>query len=147
MKQLFVAPPPLLASKSNRVEDAFKEIHPLCVLDFYVHESCQRNGLGKRLFDMMLEHEDATPTQLAYDRPSPKLLGFLRKHFGLSRYQPQNNNFVIFDEYYRRSGAEQKGSRSSSARRSIGTLPAEASGRGGLHGSGILPGQPPSLGP
>ena len=26
-----------------------KEIKPLCVLDFYVHESVQRNGIGKVL--------------------------------------------------------------------------------------------------
>ena len=26
---------------------ALKEIKPLCVLDFYVHESCQRSGIGK----------------------------------------------------------------------------------------------------
>lgn len=26
---------------------AIKEINPLCVLDFYVHESVQRNGIGK----------------------------------------------------------------------------------------------------
>lgn len=32
-----------------------KEIEPLCVLDFYVHESCQRHGIGKRLFVYMLE--------------------------------------------------------------------------------------------
>lgn len=28
---------------------------PLCILDFYVHESKQRLGFGKRLFDTMLE--------------------------------------------------------------------------------------------
>ena len=28
---------------------------PLCVLDFYVHESRQRKGCGKRLFEAMLE--------------------------------------------------------------------------------------------
>jgi alpha-tubulin N-acetyltransferase 1 len=27
-----------------------KEIKPMCVLDFYVHESVQRNGIGKVLF-------------------------------------------------------------------------------------------------
>jgi alpha-tubulin N-acetyltransferase 1 len=27
----------------------------LCVLDFYVHESKQRTGLGKQMFDFMLE--------------------------------------------------------------------------------------------
>ena len=27
-----------------------REINPVCVLDFYVHESCQRSGYGKVLF-------------------------------------------------------------------------------------------------
>ena len=31
-----------------------KEIKPLCVLDFYVHESMQRGGHGRALFDLML---------------------------------------------------------------------------------------------
>jgi len=30
------------------------EMHPLCVLDFYVHESQQRKGCGLRLFKHML---------------------------------------------------------------------------------------------
>ena len=30
------------------------EMEPLCVLDFYVHESCQRRGCGKQLFETML---------------------------------------------------------------------------------------------
>lgn len=34
-----------------------KEINPLCVLDFYVHESLQRAGIGKLLFEKMLEKE------------------------------------------------------------------------------------------
>ena len=33
------------------------EIAPLCVLDFYVHESVQRKGVGKALFEKMLESE------------------------------------------------------------------------------------------
>lgn len=31
------------------------QVSPPCVLDFYVHESRQRNGLGRRLFEHMLE--------------------------------------------------------------------------------------------
>ena len=31
------------------------EMQPLCVLDFYVHESRQRNGCGKKLFQYMLQ--------------------------------------------------------------------------------------------
>lgn len=30
------------------------EIEPVCVLDFYVHESCQRQGVGKALFEVSL---------------------------------------------------------------------------------------------
>lgn len=30
------------------------EMIPLCVLDFYVHESRQRMGCGKKLFEYML---------------------------------------------------------------------------------------------
>ena len=63
-----------------------KEIKPLCVLDFYVHESIQRGGHGKALFELMLRDEGVSPAQLAYDRPSPKLLSFLAKHYGLKNY-------------------------------------------------------------
>jgi len=37
---------------------------------------------------MMLRVCSITPAKIAYDKPSPKLLGFLRKHYGLSRYIP-----------------------------------------------------------
>ena len=46
----------------------------------------------------MLEHFSQSPHKLAYDRPSPKLLGFLRKHYNLCNYIPQNNNYVVFQE-------------------------------------------------
>ena len=49
---------------------------PLCVLDFYVHESMQRRGIGRRLFDEMLRTERTEARLLGYDRPSPKLIGF-----------------------------------------------------------------------
>ena len=44
----------------------------------------------------MLANEGVQPHQLAYDRPSPKLIGFLRKHFRLQDFVPQTNNFVVF---------------------------------------------------
>ena len=77
------------------------QIKPRCVLDFYVHESLQRQGVGLRIFEFMMETENLPAHKYAYDRPSPKLLGFLRKHFALSNYSPQANNFVIFDQYYK----------------------------------------------
>ena len=93
-KQLFVSPPGL---------GSLKCINPLCVLDFYV--SKQRSGHGKEIFDCMLAREGADASKLAYDRPSSKLFGFLKKYFGLSKFVPQSINFVIFDEYYKEASA------------------------------------------
>ena len=36
-------------------QGAQKEVGPLCVLDFYVHESLQRKGFGKKLYEHMLQ--------------------------------------------------------------------------------------------
>ena len=77
-----------------------KEFTPQCVLDFYVHESVQRKGFGKEQFESMQGYEQSVPAKIAYDRPSPKLIGFLRKYYNLSNYIPQNNNFVVFQEYF-----------------------------------------------
>lgn len=104
---------------------AHNEAEPLCVLDFYIHESLQRHGYGRQLFQHMLqvtkkdkrrgrgtsgEHkgtlgdihpppclicppllqsERVDPWRLAVDRPSEKLLAFLRKHYGLTDAIPQ----------------------------------------------------------
>lgn len=103
-KHLFVEPPPRSTHRhgqtSTQDSQNLREVSPVCVLDFYVHESCQRAGHGRRLFEAMLADEGLGPAQLAYDRPSPKLISFLRKHYGLHRFQPQNNNFVVFDEFF-----------------------------------------------
>uniref|UniRef100_A0A8D0LAL2 Alpha-tubulin N-acetyltransferase 1 n=1 Tax=Sphenodon punctatus TaxID=8508 RepID=A0A8D0LAL2_SPHPU len=79
---------------------AHNEVEPLCLLDFYVHESLQRHGYGKELFEHMLQHERVEPYQLAVDRPSEKLLCFLRKHYSLRETIPQVNNFVVFEGFF-----------------------------------------------
>ncbi|XP_044732668.1 alpha-tubulin N-acetyltransferase-like [Chrysoperla carnea] len=76
------------------------KLNPLCILDFYVHESRQRTGLGRRLFEHMLKDEDVEPVRLAIDRPSKKFLGFLSKHYHLNRVIPQMNNFVVFEGFF-----------------------------------------------
>lgn len=80
--------------------DVHKEISPMCVLDFYVHESRQRTGRGKMLFEAMMERENIQPWKLAYDRPSKKFVNFLQKHYGLVDFTPQANNFVVFKRYF-----------------------------------------------
>eukprot|EP01026_Neomeris_dumetosa_P067086 TRINITY_DN65272_c0_g1_i6.p5 TRINITY_DN65272_c0_g1~~TRINITY_DN65272_c0_g1_i6.p5 ORF type:complete len:110 (-),score=3.57 TRINITY_DN65272_c0_g1_i6:318-647(-) len=72
-----------------------------CVLDFYVHESCQRQGVGKLLFDHLLQAQNKQVTDLAFDRPSKNLLSFLDKHYKLkSGYLFQPNNFLVFNELF-----------------------------------------------
>ncbi|XP_076822219.1 alpha-tubulin N-acetyltransferase 1-like isoform X2 [Clavelina lepadiformis] len=77
------------------------EVFPLCVLDFYVHESQQRRGHGLQLFKHMLQHENVQPSHLAIDRPSQKFISFLKKHFNLWATIAQVNNFVIFEGFFK----------------------------------------------
>ena len=48
----------------------------------------------------MLENEDIQPEKIDYDRPSDKLIKFLKRYYNLKDYIPQNNNYVIFNEYF-----------------------------------------------
>ena len=77
-----------------------KEIEPLCVLDFYVHETCQRRGYGQELFEAMLSGEKQLPHKLAYDKPTMLFLNFLKKNYGLTYFVPQVNNYVVFSNYF-----------------------------------------------
>ncbi|KAJ7383271.1 Alpha-tubulin N-acetyltransferase 1 [Desmophyllum pertusum] len=76
------------------------EVNPLCVLDFYIHESRQRTGCGKRIFEHMLKMEGRMVHQLAIDRPSHKFVSFLKKYYGLKNAIPQANNFVIHEHFF-----------------------------------------------
>ena len=77
------------------------EITPLCVLDFYTFEKCQRQGNGIKIYSEMIQRENVEPRKLGYDRPSIKFLNFLNKYFGLNNYIPQNNNYVVFKDYFK----------------------------------------------
>ena len=77
-----------------------KEMSPLCVLDFYTYEGCQRKGYGKEIYTAMINYENVEPRKLGYDRPSFKFLNFLKKYYNLEDYVPQNNNYVVFNDYH-----------------------------------------------
>ncbi|KAJ1449577.1 alpha-tubulin N-acetyltransferase, partial [Pelagophyceae sp. CCMP2097] len=83
-----------------RKDGAQVEVDALCVLDFYVVEVEQRSGVGRRLFDAALAREQVEARSLAYDKPSAKMLPFLKKHYALDAHAPQPNNFVIFDAFF-----------------------------------------------
>nr|CAD7432061.1 unnamed protein product [Timema monikensis] len=92
-----------VGSKNLYVYDhtgAHHEVKPLCVLDFYVHESKQRMGLGKILYEHMLKEANVLPQDLAIDKPSENFLAFLFKYYGLEHIIPQSNNYVVFDGFF-----------------------------------------------
>ncbi|XP_067661003.1 alpha-tubulin N-acetyltransferase-like [Haliotis asinina] len=89
------------------------EMMPLCILDFYVHESRQRQGCGRRLFEYMLKCENVRPNHFAIDKPSHKFSMFLAKHYNLRAVIPQVNNFVVFEGFFsNRTDVDQSRSRS-----------------------------------
>ena len=75
-------------------------MNPLCVLDFYVYEKCQRSGYGKIIFSEMIKRENIEPRKLGYDRPSIKFINFLKKYYNLVDYVTQNNNYIVFKDYF-----------------------------------------------
>eukprot|EP00731_Ephydatia_muelleri_P024655 Em0016g926a len=73
------------------------EVEPLCVLDFYVHESRQRTGCGKKLFEAMLEANnfvvfDQFFTTTCVDRDPPPAGGApSRRELSLSPWPPRSS--------------------------------------------------------
>nr|CDJ95130.1 Protein of unknown function DUF738 domain containing protein [Haemonchus contortus] len=76
------------------------EEEPLCILDFYIHDSVQRRGNGHQLFDYMLRQESSSASAVAIDRPSDAFLQFLAKFYGLKKPVWQSTNFVVFPEFF-----------------------------------------------
>lgn len=58
----------------------------------------------------MLIQEKTKPSKLAIDAPSKKFLQFMKKHYNLYKYTPQNCNFVFFEEYFDQQFNQQTGS-------------------------------------
>ena len=84
--------------KNGKVE----ERNTVSLLDFYVSDALQRSGLGLMLFERFLaltKTEVDHPCKVAYDRPSPKLLSFLSKHFSLNNPDAQPNRYTIFEGF------------------------------------------------
>ena len=78
----------------------YHERKTLCVLDFYIYDTEQRTGLGREIFDFMLNYKNVEPGELAYDRPTLRFLSFLKRNYGLENFITQENNFTIFDEFF-----------------------------------------------
>lgn len=68
-----------------------------CVLDFFVDDEKQRKGIGYALFEHFLATISKQPQQCAYDRPSTKLIAFLKKHYGIDIEQ-QPNKFAVTED-------------------------------------------------
>ncbi|CAB1320398.1 unnamed protein product [Coregonus sp. 'balchen'] len=55
---------------------------------------------SSQIMHPQLPHKNVEPVLMAYDRPSPKFLSFLEKHYCLKNSVPQVNNFVVFDGFF-----------------------------------------------
>lgn len=71
-----------------------------CLLDFFCVEEERRQGIGLQLFRSMLSITGLEPCRLAYDRPSPLLISFMKKHFQYSTPDIQPNRFAIFQGFW-----------------------------------------------
>ncbi|MCP9265078.1 Alpha-tubulin N-acetyltransferase [Dirofilaria immitis] len=76
------------------------QVAPLCVLDFYVHDTLQRQGYGHALFDYMLQRENSSAENVAIDKPSQSLLQFMNKHYGLNDPLWQVTNYVVYSPFF-----------------------------------------------
>uniref|UniRef100_A0AC34GR24 Alpha-tubulin N-acetyltransferase n=1 Tax=Panagrolaimus sp. ES5 TaxID=591445 RepID=A0AC34GR24_9BILA len=73
---------------------------PVCILDFYIHESEQHSEMGHELFDKMLETEGTEVSKIALDKPNEVLLSFLKKYYHLENPCWQSTNFVVFPAFF-----------------------------------------------
>lgn len=97
------------------------EVDPLCILDFYVAEECQRRGFGRVLLQAMLQDSSTCAgtssrggallpmAHIAIDRPSPKFLALLRKYYDCQAPRVQVNNFVVFDRFFEDTTVTERG--------------------------------------
>ena len=53
------------------------------------------------MFSEILSEEKIEPKKMAFERPNPKFLNFLNQYYGLNDYVPQNNNYVVFKDYFK----------------------------------------------
>lgn len=57
----------------------------------------------------MLDRQKLHPRFMAVDRPSPKLMAFLAKYYGLTEVIPQVNNYVIFEGFFNNNSIHESG--------------------------------------
>uniref|UniRef100_A0A914QEC3 Alpha-tubulin N-acetyltransferase n=1 Tax=Panagrolaimus davidi TaxID=227884 RepID=A0A914QEC3_9BILA len=80
---------------------------PICILDFYIHESEQHSEFGHELFEKMLESEGGIDaSKIALDKPNETLLNFLKKYYKLENPVWQSTNFVVFPAFFEGIKAE-----------------------------------------
>jgi len=75
------------------------ELIPMSILDFLITTAYQKKGIGHFLFEHVLKKEHIDVTEIAYDRPSKRLICFLKKYYNFKKDIPQYNNFMIFESF------------------------------------------------
>lgn len=73
----------LTTDNRNLIDESDTKKRWISVSDFVVINYTQRHGIGKKLFDGMLEYYNKKPSELAYCQPSYATQQFLSKWYGL----------------------------------------------------------------
>jgi len=104
---------------------------PVCIMDFYIVDSSQRQGHGLKLFNFVLESENVSAGECAFDNPSKGFLSFLATQYNLTDPIWQSIRFVVFQHFFDNLEAQPEvagyssaqNSRASSRRSSFGKAP------------------------
>jgi hypothetical protein len=83
-----------------RPEGLMEQREVECILDFYCLEDYRGKGVSIEVFRTALNGLNRQAHNLAYDRPSKMLIGFMRKHYGLVNHDLQPNRYALFDGFW-----------------------------------------------
>ncbi|CAD5229199.1 unnamed protein product [Bursaphelenchus okinawaensis] len=72
--------------------------HPLCVMDYFFVDNNQDKAI--ELIDFILEKEQTTIHECAFDEPSQDLKTLLESHYNLSIPVPQAIHFLVYESFF-----------------------------------------------
>ena len=79
------------------------------ILDFFVHEDCQRKGHGTQLMKYMMKVKKIKPRKISLYQPSKSMLRFMNKNYGLTeRLKESLDVYTFFDILGKPGDPEQK---------------------------------------
>ena len=93
-----------MGTKPLYVNNAFgllKEIHPLCLYDFFVFPRHWGVGIAKGLLESIFQMEGQTPNKLAIESASEDMLEFMEHNYNLKNViAPPVSGYTIYKDFF-----------------------------------------------